>query len=222
MTSPPSNLPSTLPDLTSILKGPSSHFSPPPRSHEPSPPKNRRALPRSRSPSPYSKRASCRTDDNERNSPKYRSRSRSPGRKTDDRRPKKPGTGGFKWKDTSRRDEEDGRQDIHRLERGYREQEPRRYRPTSRERDNGPRNDIEAKFGRQRSPAGKGGDNVKDKFGDSAGAGAGGDPPPPKKKKKSTAEKPIVTSQEMIIVNVNDRLGTKTAVPCLASDPISM
>lgn len=25
----------------------------------------------------------------------------------------------------------------------------------------------------------------------------------------------------MIIVNVNDRLGTKAAIPCLASDPIS-
>lgn len=26
----------------------------------------------------------------------------------------------------------------------------------------------------------------------------------------------------MIIVNVNDRLGTKASIPCLASDPISM
>jgi hypothetical protein len=26
----------------------------------------------------------------------------------------------------------------------------------------------------------------------------------------------------MIVVHVNDRLGTKAAIPCLASDPISM
>ena len=41
-----------------------------------------------------------------------------------------------------------------------------------------------------------------------------------KKDKKPTAS--TVTAEEpMIIVNVNDRLGTKTSVPCLASDPIS-
>jgi hypothetical protein len=28
------------------------------------------------------------------------------------------------------------------------------------------------------------------------------------------------TSEQMIIVTVNDRLGTKAAIPCLASDPI--
>ncbi|KAI4164599.1 MAG: hypothetical protein LQ342_001912 [Letrouitia transgressa] len=26
----------------------------------------------------------------------------------------------------------------------------------------------------------------------------------------------------MIVVNVNDRLGTKTAIPCLASDPVGL
>jgi hypothetical protein len=29
-------------------------------------------------------------------------------------------------------------------------------------------------------------------------------------------------AEEMIIVNVNDRLGTKAAIPCLASDPIKL
>ena len=30
------------------------------------------------------------------------------------------------------------------------------------------------------------------------------------------------SSEPMIVVNVNDRLGTKAAIPCLASDPISL
>lgn len=43
-----------------------------------------------------------------------------------------------------------------------------------------------------------------------------------KKDKKEKKEKSkMVTTGEMIIVNVNDRLGTKAAIPCLASDPIS-
>ena len=29
------------------------------------------------------------------------------------------------------------------------------------------------------------------------------------------------SSEPMIVVHVNDRLGTKAAIPCLASDPIS-
>lgn len=44
------------------------------------------------------------------------------------------------------------------------------------------------------------------------------------KKEKEKKVKPAVApvGQEMIIVNVNDRLGTKASIPCLASDPISM
>lgn len=38
-----------------------------------------------------------------------------------------------------------------------------------------------------------------------------------KKKKKPSA---APSNEPMIIVNVNDRLGTKAAIPCLASDPI--
>ena len=44
----------------------------------------------------------------------------------------------------------------------------------------------------------------------------------PKKEKKKAAPKVAPVGQEMIIVNVNDRLGTKASIPCLASDPISM
>ena len=42
----------------------------------------------------------------------------------------------------------------------------------------------------------------------------------PKKEKKATRN--IAPAGETIIVNVNDRLGTKESIPCLASDPISM
>ncbi|KAL8767619.1 MAG: hypothetical protein Q9209_005949 [Squamulea sp. 1 TL-2023] len=38
--------------------------------------------------------------------------------------------------------------------------------------------------------------------------------------KKAKPPKIAPTAQPMIIVNVNDRLGTKTAIPCLASDSI--
>jgi len=48
-----------------------------------------------------------------------------------------------------------------------------------------------------------------------------------KEKKRSEEKKPAqpapaaASGEPMIIVYVNDRLGTKAAIPCLASDPIS-
>lgn len=43
----------------------------------------------------------------------------------------------------------------------------------------------------------------------------------PKPSKGSSSTSVAAPSNEpMIIVNVNDRLGTKAAIPCLASDPI--
>lgn len=44
-----------------------------------------------------------------------------------------------------------------------------------------------------------------------------------KKKEKKKEKNPIIhqSSEPMIVVHVNDRLGTKAAIPCLASDPIS-
>ena len=41
-----------------------------------------------------------------------------------------------------------------------------------------------------------------------------------KKDKGEKKSKIAPTSEPMIVVNVNDRLGTKAAIPCLASDPI--
>ena len=42
------------------------------------------------------------------------------------------------------------------------------------------------------------------------------------KKERKAREGPKPVSGPMIVVNVNDRLGTKVAVPCLASDPIRL
>ena len=42
------------------------------------------------------------------------------------------------------------------------------------------------------------------------------------KKEKKGKKKKVVPQEPMIVVNVNDRLGTKAAVPCLASDPIRL
>jgi len=45
-----------------------------------------------------------------------------------------------------------------------------------------------------------------------------------KDKKEKKKKKPVVpqSSEPMIIVYVNDRLGTKAEIPCLASDPIKL
>lgn len=47
---------------------------------------------------------------------------------------------------------------------------------------------------------------------------------PLKEKKEKRPKEPKIapTAEPMIIVNVNDRLGTKTAIPCLASDTIGI
>jgi hypothetical protein len=42
-----------------------------------------------------------------------------------------------------------------------------------------------------------------------------------KEKEKKPAPPPPVPTQPMIIVYVNDRLGTKKAIPCYPTDPIS-
>ncbi|KAE8445171.1 hypothetical protein EG329_013668 [Mollisiaceae sp. DMI_Dod_QoI] len=155
---------------------------------------------RSRSPAPTRERSS-------------RQRSRSPRRReyndrredrNRDRRDRRGGGGGFKWKDT-RRDTNNER-DEKRLERGYRNRSrsPRRERPTSKVAS------IEDKFG------------VADKFGPSKKTGAEKDDgmKPPERAPAAASSAPA--GEPMIIVHVNDRLGTKAAIPCLASDPIKL
>ncbi|KAJ5722509.1 hypothetical protein N7488_000544 [Penicillium malachiteum] len=122
-----------------------------------------------------------------------RSRSRSPRRQDSDRsRPKK--TGGFRWKEKRRDD--DPREDR-KLERGYRERDERPRSP-HRDSDRDRRRDDRDAPREDRA-------EKKDKE---------------KKKKK----KPVIpqSSEPMIVVYVNDRLGTKAEIPCLASDPIKL
>ena len=175
---------------------------------------------RSRSPSPYSKRAerSSRQGEHPRSfsprrgysspsSPRagHHERSRSP-RRRDHERSRKSG-GGFRWKEKPR-DDDQGRREDRKLERGYREHEP--PKPRSPARDGGRRDDIESKFGPIRSGGLKAAEDMPEEN------------PEKEKRKKKAAPTIQPTGEPMIIVNVNDRLGTKAAIPCLASDPISM
>jgi hypothetical protein len=131
-----------------------------------------------------------------------RSRSRSPGPRDNGDRDRPRKTGGFRWKDKSRTD--DSRGDDRRLERGYRD------RPRS------PRRDRES-------------DRYGDRSRDDRGDRRRDDRDAPREdrekkvKKERKEKKPVVpqSSEPMIVVHVNDRLGTKAAIPCLASDPIS-
>ncbi|RDL41248.1 uncharacterized protein BP5553_01227 [Venustampulla echinocandica] len=157
---------------------------------------------------------------------RHRSRSRSPHRRSDndrdrdrngDGRREKPRAsgGGFKWKEKRRdnnnmNEDRDGREK--RLERGYRNRSPRRDRDREREQKNSGVS-VEDKFG------------VADKFGPSSTSSSSKQ----KESSEGTAKEKIVPpapvathGEPMIIVHVNDRLGTKAAIPCLASDPIKL
>jgi hypothetical protein len=131
-----------------------------------------------------------------------RSRSRSPGRRSggDRDRPKK--SGGFRWKDKRRDDNDRPEADERRLNRGYRERSPRRERESDRREDRNREGD------RERSrPEGDDKDELKER----------------KKEKKEKKKKAAVAeaTEPTMVVYVNDRLGTKAAIPCLGSDPIS-
>jgi hypothetical protein len=142
-----------------------------------------------------------------------RRRSRSPRRRDEndhnrdnrDRRDRPRGSGGFKWKEKRKDDREGGEK---RLERGYRNRSrsPRRERqPESKGAS------VEDKFG------------VADKFGPPKKNGEDKSADTSKPPERAPAPAPATSHGEpMIIVHVNDRLGTKAAIPCLASDPIKL
>lgn len=161
--------------------------------------------------SPRSRSLSPRQEDRKRN--------RSPRARRDEDKPRRR-EGGFRWKE-KRRDEDDSRRgnDERRLERGYREQDrprsPRRDRDEDRNRDDGERR--KGREDRESRPEEAPRDSDKDK--------ESKDKDKEKRKKERREKKAAAaaaTGEPMIIVNVNDRLGTKAAVPCLASDPIRM
>ena len=137
-------------------------------------------------------------DDNTRN------RSRSPRRD----RPRERKQGGFRWKDKGARADRDDRDDRKTLKRGY------------RQRSRSPRRDRQEDDRPRRSPPPSTRD--RDRPEGSGAAKDGEDAPPKKKKKAPKPAAPPAAGQEMIIVHVNDRLGTKAAIPCMPSDPIKM
>ncbi|KAJ5439624.1 uncharacterized protein N7458_010622 [Penicillium daleae] len=143
-----------------------------------------------------------------------RDRSRSPRRRDsgDRDRPKK--TSGFRWKEKRRDDESRG--DDRRLDRGYRDRSdrprsPRRDRDGDRPGDRYRDGDRERE--REREPRRRDDRDAPRE-----------DREKKVEKKEKKEKKPVVpqSSEPMIVVHVNDRLGTKAAIPCLASDPIKL
>lgn len=131
-------------------------------------------------------------------------RSRSPGQE----RPRKTG-GGFRWKDKRRDNDSRAGGDERRLERGYRDRNDRPQSPRrERERDTGRQEDRyrDSEWGRGRTERDEKEERRQRK----------------KEKREKQAMLAAQSSEPMIVVNVNDRLGTKAAIPCLASDPISL
>jgi hypothetical protein len=127
----------------------------------------------------------------------HRRRSQSPRQDTDRPRRKE---GGFRWKVKRQNDEgETGSNGDCRLERGYREHYRARSRSPRRDQDSGDGEQEQTKHKPER-PNGE----RKEK----------------RDKEKKASAVPL-SAEPMIIVNVNDRLGTKAAIPCYASDPIS-
>ncbi|EFE39488.1 hypothetical protein TRV_05886 [Trichophyton verrucosum HKI 0517] len=141
-------------------------------------------------------------------------RSRSPARRHDEGErhrdtARKKQSSGFRWKEKRRDDDRDRERDSGRsrgLERGYRGSDRRRspFRDRDRERDR----DLDRGRDRERRAAR---DDPSDQK-------------PVEKEKDKKKKKPSAapSNEPMIIVNVNDRLGTKAAIPCLASDPIRL
>ncbi|KAL1586362.1 hypothetical protein WHR41_05513 [Cladosporium halotolerans] len=165
-----------------------------------------------------------------------RQRSRSSPR--EDSRPKKPKSGGFKWKaKRPAADADKASSDDRSLRRGYRDRSPRRDNYTRRDRDREDDRDRDRNRDRDRSPRRRdreGGDGYRpsrddarknddplDRVSSSArDRPAASSEKTEKKDKPKKAPKHAAPSEPMIIVNVNDRLGTKAAIPCLASDSV--
>lgn len=155
---------------------------------------------RSRSRSPHSRRASYKSRHDAPIRSRSRSASRSPPRRYSDRpqsrsphrrRDDRPRRGGGGFRWKEKRNDDDDR------DREDDRRLQRGYREQERRRPRSPVRDGRREHDQDEQAAEK-----------------------PKKEKK--AEPKIApVGEPMIIVNVNDRLGTKAAIPCLASDPIS-
>jgi hypothetical protein len=153
-----------------------------------------------------------------------RSRSRSPPRRREpDRRGGRRGGGGggggFRWKE-KRRQDGDGDREERAPDRNYRNRSPRR--DDRKDRDEPPRGPRDS---RNATSSSKSTTNVDDKFDVASKFGSSSSSKKPQADagaKAKVEHAPQATGEPMIIVHVNDRLGTKAAIPCLASDPIKL
>jgi len=166
-----------------------------------------------------------------------RSKSRSPPQ--EDQREKKPKRkdAGFKWKEKRRDDDDSPRNRDEGLRRGYKDhykpRERSRSRSRSRERQRS-RSPRRRDYGREDRHDGKDrdGDRHRDR-GHRDRRDRDGHPRrtdrdrersdrdrKPRPEKKAPPPAPSIPQQEMILVTVNDRLGTKKQVPCLPSDTV--
>nr|POE68850.1 ubiquitin-like modifier hub1 [Quercus suber] len=171
-----------------------------------------------------------------------RDRSASPAAEP---RAKKSKTTGFKWKDKPAHNDSHAQNADRGLERGYRDRSPRRAVHKDREKqiDNSgvdatiaessepsKKVDVGSKFGSVTTTR----SDIASKFGPRATNSSLSAPPtrkeddetPPKPPKGTSQSKPKklssapLSDEPMIVVNINDRLGTKAAIPCLASDSV--
>lgn len=158
---------------------------------------------------PLSRSPSLKQDD--------RRRSRSPRRHysgdNETEKPKKR-TGGFRWKEKRPPTDDEPSDSRRGLERGYREKNNERSPERGRTRDVY-RDDYDPGNKRKEDRAIRtGADEVDRENRDRAKREKR------ERKEKKAAAAPKAPTEPMIIVTVNDRLGTKASIPCLASDPI--
>lgn len=154
-------------------------------------------------------------------SPRRRSKSRSPPRRA-------AKGGGFRWKGKRSSNNDNADERDRGLDRGYRNRSPRRDRNRDRSRDGGRDEGRDRDRGqdrdrdRERRPQREGDrdrDRPRDKDSDRSSQPSSSKPQAAKAESGGGSRKngPAPT---LIVVHVNDRLGTKAAIPCLASDTI--
>jgi hypothetical protein len=186
----------------------------------PSPPRDTDPEPKAAESKPELKAAESKSE-----ASRARSRSRSP-RRSPPRKPKN--FSGLKWKNNKRDDRD--RDDRRRDDRGGRDR--RDYDRDDRRRDDGfsdRRGDDRRRDERRDDRRGEDDRRRDDRRRDDRDRKPRDDRHPDRKprEEKDKDKKPAApaiasTGEAMIIVTVNDRLGTKTQVPCLPSDPIKV
>lgn len=154
-----------------------------------------------------------------------RSRSRSPRR--EEKRKSRMDRGGFKWKEPSSKKESQYNGEEHEDDKSERREKRRKEsRKTPAEQPEEPTDDAAA----DETPQGSVPDNlnIASKFGAAAAAKVKPIPKAPSSSstgQSNAVEKPSsgknrAPAGPMMLVTVNDRLGTKKEIPCLGSDTI--